>query len=87
MSEHTKRTAADLMKPAHIVYNFASQGAQMGYHNMNEQQLRPQYGGSYESHQSVLPSSTNIHYRESNNDQGQNKKIRLENGIQSAEVK
>jgi len=87
MSDHSKRTAAELMKPAHIVYNFASQGAQMGYHGMNEQQMRSQYGGSFESHPAVLPPSTNIHYREPNNDQGQNKKIRLENGIQSAEVK
>jgi len=76
MTDHSKRTAAELMRPAHIVYNFAS-----------EQQMRPQYIGSYESHPSVLPPSTNIHYREPTNDQGQNKKIRLENGIQSSEVK
>jgi len=63
-SEHSKRTAPELMKSAHLVYNFPGQ-PQMNYHQVDPSQMQArQY--SYEMQ---------AHY---NNANDQNKKMRIE---------
>jgi hypothetical protein len=64
-ADHAKRPAPEMMKSAHIVYNFSQ--PQMNYHQVDPQMQR-QY--SYD-----MQTATAMHY---NNANDQSKKMRIE---------
>jgi regulatory factor X 1/2/3 len=65
-ADHTKRPAPEMMKSAHIVYNFSQ--PQMNYHQVDPQTMQRQY--SYD-----MQAATAMHFPNAND---QNKKMRIE---------